>query len=633
MRITGSIEVRRKLRVTALTGAVVLLTSMVALSPPSVGEAQAATRPAAIVRVMAQEILDSGRLSYLGDHKGGHAYHTLHAYADGDVYHYNGLACQMDARLVNGLHYLTVRLKYRVTINDSQRYCNGRYRQFGSGTSSYHYKYGGGGAIDIGVFTPPSGTTVYPGASPVNANYTSVEIALNRNFLVGAGGYALPKSARSVWAIEHRGCRTGQWHNYFGNDGFTESPDYTPCHHYHIETQSPQRTYAGPGVTKVLDAEAVTLADLDGGRIVYPGDEPPLPAFGPDDDVDRREMATYLYRIAGAPKVDVGTNTYTDVSSSDTHFRAMRWMLEDRISVLSGGTVFKPTTAVSRQAFAAFLYRLDGTSYRGPSTSPFSDVPTSHQFYDEITWLRAAGLTSGYADDTFRPTERLSRESTAVMLYRYMGRPAVELPRSSPYRDVSASSWTYEPVLWMTQGHVSVDRFSDVPMTNAFYSEIEWMADSKITTGYGDGTYRPATALDRASLAVFLYRLAGSPDYTPPSQSPFRDVDAQDRFYKQIAWIASEDITAGYGDGTFRPDEAVNRQTIAAYLYRAAGRPAYTPPASSPFPDVPTNHTFYKAISWMHDEGITDGYGDGTFRPSADVTRQTAAAFLYRYAH
>jgi len=73
---------------------------------------------------------------------------------------------------------------------------------------------------------------------------------------------------------------------------------------------------------------------------------------------------------------------------------------------------------------------------------------------------------------------------------------------------------------------------------------------------------------------------------------------------------------------------------MAAFLYRAAGSPAYTPPRVSPFRDVPTGHVFYDEMAWLAERGISTGWvaGDGsvTYRPGLDVTRGVMAAFLYR---
>lgn len=69
-----------------------------------------------------------------------------------------------------------------------------------------------------------------------------------------------------------------------------------------------------------------------------------------------------------------------------------------------------------------------------------------------------------------------------------------------------------------------------------------------------------------------------------------------------------EGVAQGMGRRTYRPDMATNRDAMAAFLYRLSGSPAYTPPTTSPFIDIPTNHVFYKEISWMRSSGISNGW-------------------------
>lgn len=173
--------------------------------------------------------------------------------------------------------------------------------------------------------------------------------------------------------------------------------------------------------------------------------------------------------------------------------------------------------------------------------------------------------------------------------------------------------------------------FRDVPTNHLFYNEIKWMNSAGISTGYTDGTYRPAENVNRDAMAAFLYRTAGSPAYTPPRVSPFTDVSTSNQFYKEIAWMASTGISTGWNDGSFRPYESMNRDSMAAFLYRAAGSPAYTAPRVSPFTDVSTGNQFYKEIAWMASTGISTGWSDKTFRPEIPVNRETMAAFLYRF--
>lgn len=111
----------------------------------------------------------------------------------------------------------------------------------------------------------------------------------------------------------------------------------------------------------------------------------------------------------------------------------------------------------------------------------------------------------------------------------------------------------------------------------------------------------------------------------------FVDVQPDNMFYKEINWLATRGITNGWSDSTFRPADSVERGAMAAFFYRMAGSPQYTAPSTSRFSDVATDHPFYKEISWLAEQNITTGWDNGTFRPSNPIARDAMAAFLYRY--
>ncbi len=174
----------------------------------------------------------------------------------------------------------------------------------------------------------------------------------------------------------------------------------------------------------------------------------------------------------------------------------------------------------------------------------------------------------------------------------------------------------------------------DVWADHDFCDEISWLLRSGITTGYADFTFRPGSVVTRRAMAAFLYRLSGSPPFTPPDPPTFADVAAAEPFAAEIEWLVSAGVTGGYADGTFRPDGSVTRQAMATFLYRLAGEPRGPAPrcSSRPFADVAVAHPFCGEIDWLADSGISTGYPGGTFRPTSTVTRQAMAAFLQRFA-
>jgi outer membrane protein assembly factor BamB len=170
--------------------------------------------------------------------------------------------------------------------------------------------------------------------------------------------------------------------------------------------------------------------------------------------------------------------------------------------------------------------------------------------------------------------------------------------------------------------------FEDVGSGHRFHHEIATAVEAGLTTGYDDGTFRPAAPVTRQAAATFLWRHAGEPSGPFPSHR-FTDVEPTHTFGEAIRWSAHEGITTGYDDGTFRPTAPVTRQAWMAFQWRAAGEPEPTCD-DTPFPDVGPTHRFHEPITWAACEDITGGYDDGTFRPTAIVTRQAAVAFLVR---
>jgi surface protein len=116
----------------------------------------------------------------------------------------------------------------------------------------------------------------------------------------------------------------------------------------------------------------------------------------------------------------------------------------------------------------------------------------------------------------------------------------------------------------------------------------------------------------------------------------FTDVlDPKHPYYKAIYWAAQKGITKGYSDGSFGIDLPCTRGHAVMFLWRMAGCPAPKAVSKSPFSDVPTTHTFYKAVLWAQQKGITKGYttgpNKGKFGINDTCTRGQIMMFIWRY--
>ena len=186
--------------------------------------------------------------------------------------------------------------------------------------------------------------------------------------------------------------------------------------------------------------------------------------------------------------------------------------------------------------------------------------------------------------------------------------------------------------------------FCDVTSSTSHYEDILWLYASGVSKGWGsypNRVFRGGNGVQRADMAAFLYRLAGSPEYTPSptDKAYFSDVTDDTPHAKEIWWLASTGISKGWTmkDGThqFRPTNAVTRQDMAAFLYRLAGSPTYNPSATDKafFSDVTAETPHAKEIWWMASTGISTGWSSGSthqFRGTNTVVRQDMAAFLHR---
>ena len=177
--------------------------------------------------------------------------------------------------------------------------------------------------------------------------------------------------------------------------------------------------------------------------------------------------------------------------------------------------------------------------------------------------------------------------------------------------------------------------FTDIE--NSGYREyIETAAGLGIIAGYQDGTYRPNADVTRGQFVTFLWRLSGEPDATGTLSFP--DVTPASPYYKAILWAAENGITTGYGDGTFRPSKVISRAEMSTFAFRFLIDPSKVTPelakelyAPVGFKDENTiANAFKNPVCAMANLGIVTGFGDGTFRPNQTANRGQAAAIILR---
>ena len=128
-------------------------------------------------------------------------------------------------------------------------------------------------------------------------------------------------------------------------------------------------------------------------------------------------------------------------------------------------------------------------------------------------------------------------------------------------------------------------------------------------------------------ILVLLFAAAALPAV---AENAFSDVGADRWSAGSIAYAVEKGYMQGVGGGKFDPEGTLTRAMVVTVLWRMSGSPAVA--YRRVFTDVPDGEWFTDGVEWAASKGIVNGYGNGKFGPTDEVTREQLAAILYRYA-
>ncbi|MDO4281969.1 MAG: S-layer homology domain-containing protein, partial [Peptococcaceae bacterium] len=110
---------------------------------------------------------------------------------------------------------------------------------------------------------------------------------------------------------------------------------------------------------------------------------------------------------------------FTDVSAGAWYYDPVRFVYSEGLMTGTSATTFSPNLTTTRGMIVAILYRMEGE----PDLSnenlgyPFADVDANAYYGDAVYWARMNGIVSGYSSDAFGPTDSITREQLAAILY------------------------------------------------------------------------------------------------------------------------------------------------------------------------------------------------------------------------
>ncbi|MHA6260451.1 trypsin-like peptidase domain-containing protein [Sporosarcina sp. CAU 1771] len=198
------------------------------------------------------------------------------------------------------------------------------------------------------------------------------------------------------------------------------------------------------------------------------------------------------------------------------------------------------------------------------AASNFTDV---HHYQDEIGYLVNKEIIKGYHDRTFAPLKSVTNAHVAVMMVR---------------------------TLQLDTANISNPGFSDVPTTHLYYKEIAAATQSGL---FAKGQFfNPEKASTRGGMARAI--VAGL-NLKGDTTISFSDVYSTNINREYISILADNNITTGYTDGTFKPNDPLSRAHFAVFLSRAL---------NDEFRPIPSTTLTTSQINELHDNKIVTIY-------------------------
>ncbi|MDP2211184.1 MAG: S-layer homology domain-containing protein [Candidatus Aquicultor sp.] len=168
--------------------------------------------------------------------------------------------------------------------------------------------------------------------------------------------------------------------------------------------------------------------------------------------------------------------------------------------------------------------------------------------------------------------------------------------------------------------------FKDIGTDDWCFQYIFSLVKKGVVTGYGDGTFKPTSAVTRAEFIKMVVTASGI-DTLTVHNGYFPDVSSAHWVSPYVEAAKESNIISGDAAGNFRPDVIINRAEAAEIVVNAAG--ANENASGDLFSDVASDFWAYVPIMTARNSGIINGYPDGTFRPTGNASRAESTKIIF----
>lgn len=266
---------------------------------------------------------------------------------------------------------------------------------------------------------------------------------------------------------------------------------------------------------------------------------------------------------------------------------------------------FRPDGRLTRAEFAALIAQSFDLPRQLGTRRSFRDVAENFWGAEAIAKSAQMGFIAGYEDGTFRPQQNLTRVQAVVALVNGLGLTGANLESLGAYAD-----------------RALIPSYATAAVAIAIEKRL-------LATHPDPENCHPQREITRAEVAVFLYQSLVTMGTLPPLFSPylvnpdpylptFKDV--RDHWSEPfLRRLSSGELISGFSDGTFRPDEPINRAQYAALLVKMLNPKPIRP--ATQFLDVLPEFWGHSAILQAYRGGFLSGFPDQTFHPDQRLQR------------
>ncbi|MFA6458527.1 MAG: S-layer homology domain-containing protein [Patescibacteria group bacterium] len=170
--------------------------------------------------------------------------------------------------------------------------------------------------------------------------------------------------------------------------------------------------------------------------------------------------------------------------------------------------------------------------------------------------------------------------------------------------------------------------FPDVAANNPNKIAIDYLQENGVINGYGDGTFKPQNRINRAELIKVLVEGQGiTPDANEYSHC-FPDV-GNEWFAPYVCYAKEVGWVSGYPDGTFQPARIVSKVESLKMILNVYGFTVPEQVSVVPFADTEEDAWYTPFVSVAKDRGLLEETGSN-FEPAGAMARGGVAENIFR---